>query len=116
MNFETLRTTYYSLFNSIVSCGIIAWAGAYTNTKTLLQNLQYKLLKIMNKNNFSVHRNPMNLEQIYALESLTYHYDNLKSRFLVSNSITRKKYIQIPRRTKTVTGKNNYIKSNKLIL
>ena len=111
MNFETLRTIYYSLFNSIVSYGIIAWGGAYTSTKTLLQNLQYKLLKIMNKNNFNKHRNPMNLEQIYALESLTYHYDDLKSRYLASNSITRKKYIQIPRRNKTVSSKNSYIKA-----
>ena len=111
MNSETLKMIYYSLFHSIISYGVIAWGGAYTNTKKLLQNLQNKLLKIINKNKFDTYRNPMKLEQICALESLTYHYDNLKSKFLASNSITRKKYIQIPNRKKTVSRKNSYIKA-----
>ena len=46
MTTDTLRIIYYALFHSIISYGIIAWGGAYSNSKNLLIKLQIRLLKI----------------------------------------------------------------------
>lgn len=111
MKIETLRTIYCALFNSIISYGIIAWGGAYANVLSLLQNLQKRLLKIINKNNFIIDRNPLSIGQLYALESLYYHYNNLQSKYQNSNSKTRNKSIQIPTRYKTVSIKSSLAKA-----
>ena len=79
MTTDTLRMVYYALFHSIVSYGIIAWGGAYPNSKNLLNRLQIRLLKIIKKNKFSVDKNPMSIDQIFTYESLTYHYEDLQT-------------------------------------
>ena len=66
------RPIYYALFHSIISYGIIVWGGAYSNIKNKLNRLHIKLLKIINKNKFSVD-NPMSIDQIFTYESLSYH-------------------------------------------
>lgn len=114
MNLATLRLIYYALFNSVISYGILAWGGAYSNALQLLKNLQKKLLKIINKNNFVIQGNPLHIQQMYELESLSFHYENLKSMHSSSKSNTRKKLIQIPIRWKTVSSKNSYIKAIEL--
>ena len=111
MTTDTLRMVYYTLFQSIVSCGIIAWGGAYPNTKNLLNRLQIRLLKIINKNKFSVDKNPMSIDQIFTYESLTYHYEDLQTAYINSSSTTRKKSLQIPRRYLTISIKNSYIRA-----
>lgn len=110
MKTETLMMIYYALFHSIISYGIIAWGGAYSNSLQLLQNHQNKLLKIVNKKKFNAN-NPLNLQQLFALESLKYHYDELKNKFLNLNSITRNKSILIPKRSKTISIKNSRIRA-----
>ena len=77
MTTDTLRMIYYVLFHSIISYGIIAWRGKYSNSKSLLNRLQIRLLKIINKNKFALVKNPMSLDQIFSYESLTYHYEKL---------------------------------------
>ena len=66
MTTDTLMMIYYAFFHSMISYGIIAWAGAYNNTRDLLQNLQKRILKIIDKNNFIEQNFPMNLEQMFT--------------------------------------------------
>ena len=105
MTTDTLRMIYYALFHSIISYGNIAWGGAYSNSKSLLNRLQIRLLKIINKNKFTLVKNPMSLDQIFSYESLTYHYEKLQLAYINSNSTTRKKSIQIPRRQLNISTK-----------
>ena len=91
MSTDTLRMIYYALFQSIILYGIIAWGGAYSNSKNLLNRLQIRSLKIINKNEFPVDKNPMNRDQIFTYESLSYHYEDLQTAFINSSSTTRKK-------------------------
>ena len=111
MTIDTLRMIYYALFHSIISYGIIAWGGAYSISKNLLIKLQIRFLKITNKNKFAVDKNPMSIDQIFTYESLSYHYEDLQTTYINSNSNTRKKSIQIPRRHLTVSIKNSYIRA-----
>ena len=111
MTTDTLRMIYYALFHSICSYGIIAWGGAYSNSKNLLIKLQIRLLKIINKNKFAVDKNPISIDQIFSYESLSYHYEELQTTYINSNSNTRKKHIQIPRRHLAVSIKNSYIRA-----
>ena len=48
---DTIRMIYYAPFHSIISYGIIAWGGAYSNSKSLPNRLQIRLFKITNKKN-----------------------------------------------------------------
>ena len=73
----TLRMINNALFHIIISYEIIAWEGAYSNSKRLLNRLQIRLLKIINKNKCTLDKNPMSLDQIFSYESLSYHYEEL---------------------------------------
>ena len=108
---DTLRIIYYALFRSIISYGTIAWGGAYSNSKNLLIKLQIRLLKIINKNKFAVDKNPMSIDKIFTYESLSYHYEDLQTTYINSNSNTRKGSIQIPRRHLSVSIKYSYIRA-----
>lgn len=77
----------------------------------LLQRLQYRILRIINKNHFALDYLPLRLEQLYSLETLTYHYQELKHTFLQSESITRNKSIIVPLRHKSISAKNSCIKA-----
>lgn len=108
---ETLLMVYYAFFHSIINYGIIAWGGCLPSHKTMLQRLQSKLLKIIFKDNFDILKKPLNLDQLFALESLLFHYNVLKSKYYHSNSITRNKNILLPQICKTVGSRNSYIKA-----
>lgn len=106
---DTLRMLYYAFFHSIISYGIIAWGGVYSNYLNLLQSFQNKLLKIVNKDRFIIDKNPLNIRQMFSLESILFHYKILKDQYITSGSVTRKKSILIPQRCKTLSIKNSYI-------
>ena len=108
---DCLRLVYYAFFHSIISYGMIAWGGAYSTSIELLKRLQIRLLKLVNKNKFITDKNPMYLDQIFEYESLSYHYNELQLIYLTSNKITRNKSIQIPKRLKTISIKNSYIRA-----
>ena len=110
MTTETLRMIYYTLLHSIISYSNIARGGAYNNVLDLLQRIQTRILKIVNKNNF-YQENPLNIKQIFAYECVTYHYNDLKNIYLNSKRVTRKKLIIPPKCSKMVSNKNNYIKA-----
>lgn len=61
---ETLRMVYCAFFHTVINYEIVAWGGAYYSTVRMLQNLQNRILKIVNKNNFVTQdENPMNPKQ-----------------------------------------------------
>ena len=91
MTTNTLRMIYYALFHSIISYEIIAWGGAYSNSKNLLIKLQIRLIKIINKNKFTVDKNPMSIDQIFTYESLSYHYEDLQTTYINSKATLGKK-------------------------
>ena len=104
---------YHAFFHSVITYGIIAWSGAYASHLYSLQRLQNRLLKIINRNKF-VQNNPMYLEQLFALESLSYYYDIMKEKYCNSKSVTRNKNILIPKCSKAISNKNSYINAIKL--
>lgn len=108
MTTKTLMLIYYAFFHSVVSYGIIAWGGAYMNNLNVVNNLQKKLIKMISKNTLFTTNLPLNLEQLFSLESLIYHYNSLKTIYLQSESITRNKSIPLPKMIKRVSNKNNY--------
>lgn len=77
----------------------------------LIQRVQDRLLKIVNKKKFIIEKNPLNIVQQFSFESLKFHYRDLQDNFVKSNSITRKKSILLPLRSKSVSAKNSYIKA-----
>ena len=96
---ETLKMIYYAYFHSLINYGNIAWGGAYSNYLSLLQTLQTRLLKIINKNTFS-QNNPLNLEQLFNYNCLLFYYDKLTEEFSKSAKITRFKLIELPSKKK----------------
>ena len=85
MDSKTLMTIYYAFLHSLINYGIIAWGGAYINNLTLLQKIQTRLLKLVSKNNFLANI-PLNVNQLFTLESLVYHYDDLSAIYKASKS------------------------------
>ena len=113
MDTYTMRMIYYAFFHSIATYGFIAWGGAYNNNLNLLQSLQNRIIKIINKNKF-VAENPLNFSQSFTLESILYQYDKLKNEFLKLESKTRRKLITLPeynKMDKRVSDKCSMIKA-----
>ena len=96
-------------FHSVVNYEVLIWGGAYKNNRILLQNLQKRILKIVFKNNSAAQDKPMNLEQMFAYESLIYHYCGLREQFQKSKSITRNKSLIIPKHTLKISNKNSFL-------
>ena len=90
---------------------MIAWGYVYSNSINLLKRLQIRLLKIVNKNKFFSDKNSIYLDEIFVYESLSYHYNVLQLIYLTSNKTTRNKSIQIPKRLKTISSKNSFIRA-----
>ena len=68
----------------------------------MIQQIQNKLLKIIAKNQFQVH-------QMFTLESLCYHYNNLKDAFHSIKRNTRNKSLQLPKMSKAISDKNSLV-------
>ena len=94
--------------HSYISYGIIASGGVYEDNMTRLQNIQTRILKIIHKNYF-VENTPLNIRQVFTLEALMYHYEDLKEIYKISNSKIRNKSIQLSKTEKAVSNKNSYM-------
>ena len=107
MGTKSLMIMYYAFFHSHINYGIISWGGVYKNNMNLLQNIQSRILKIIQRNSF-VSNIPLNIRQVFTLESLVYHYSDLKEIYEKSTSVTRFKRIQLPKVQKVVSDKNSF--------
>ena len=87
---------------------IIAWGGAYNNNLTLLQKIQTRILKLISKNNF-LENIPLSVNQLFTLEALVYHYEDLSAIYKASKSKTRKKCIQLSKTKKAISNKSSYL-------
>jgi len=58
---KDIRTKYLTLFEPLVSYGIIGWGGAYNNALLPLQKCQNTILGVANKNNW---RNRKNIRRL----------------------------------------------------
>lgn len=108
MDRKTLLLIYYAFFQSLATYGIIAWGGAYNHCLDLLQGIQKKILKIINKSHFVLNDRPLNIRQMFYLEVTSFHYQTLKNIYINSLSKTRNKNIQLPKITKSISKKNSY--------
>lgn len=54
---------------------------------------------------------PLNIQQTFEYEAIIHHYEELKQQYLDTEKITRHKSLQIPRRLKTISIKNSYIRA-----
>ena len=79
----------------------------YKDNVNLLQNIQSRILKIIQRN-FFVSNIPLNIRQVFTLESLVYHYSDFKEIYEKSASVTRSKSIQLPKVQKVVSDKNSF--------
>lgn len=91
---KTLMMIYYAFFHSLVSYGIIAWGGAYSNCLNQVQAIQKKILRIINRNRFETQQCPLTVRQLFKLEAISFHYANLRHKYITSSSNTRNKSIQ----------------------
>ena len=107
MSKETMMVIYYALFHSTITYGI----PACPTQKILLQRMQNKVFKIINKNNFVTEKIPCNLDQQYYLEALMYNYKAFKQKFTESQSKTRKKRLQLPKTNKASSSKSSIVNS-----
>ena len=89
---------YYALFHSQISYGTLAWGGAYSGVLERIQNAQNEVIKLLNTDNI------LHIE-IYKIESLLVHYEELSKRFIKSSSITRNKSLILPRIYKEIYKK-----------
>ena len=109
MDTNTLMTIYYAFFHNVINYGIIAWGGANPTQTNMIQQIQNKLLKIIFKNKFQESNVPLHVKQMFTLESLCCHYQILKDTFNNSSSNTRKKSLQLPQMSKSISDKNSFV-------
>ena len=64
ITYKMLMTTYYGLFNSIATYGIISWGSAYPPTINPLLNIQKKILKLISTEHDKI---PLSVTQNYSL-------------------------------------------------
>ena len=102
MDTKTLMTIYYAFCHSLINYGIIDWGRAYNNNLTLLQKIETRILKFISENNCLANI-PLNVNQLFTLEALVYHYEDLSEIYKTSKSKTRKKYIQLPKTKKAIS-------------
>ena len=110
MNTNTLMIIYYSFFHNIINCvSLLGGGGAYITEINMIQHIKNQLLKIIAKNQFQVYNIPLKVEQMFTLESLCYHYNNLKDAFHSIKHNTRKKSLQLPKMSKAISDKNSLV-------
>ena len=108
MDSKSSMIIYYAFFHSLINYGVIAWGGAYDNNMKLIHSTQKKILKIINKNKFSQINPPLEIRKLFHLESISFHYASLRTKYINSASQTRNKSIQLPKSEKRISDKNSY--------
>ena len=86
MDTKTLMIIYYDFFHNLINYGVIAWGGAYDNNMKLIQSTQKKILKIINKNKFSQINPPLEIRNLFQLESISFHYASLRTKYITAQA------------------------------
>ena len=106
MTVKQLIMVYHAFFNSIANYGIIAWVGAYNNVLIRLQALQSRLLKNILSRCDNTFR-PLYIKESFIVESLVHHYEEFKNKYILSESITRNKSLELLKLNKEISFKNS---------
>ena len=56
-------------------------------------------------------KNPLNLKQIFTMESLIFYYELLKTTFINSNSKIRNKFLLVPEIDERMSHKTSYLRA-----
>lgn len=66
---------------------MIAWGGTYKNNSSLLQKIQIRILRIINKNKLV--KVTISIKQQFPNEFLIYNNNNLKNIYISHKNTTR---------------------------
>ena len=69
---------------------IIAWGGAYDNVLKELESLQNRIIKIIKKSKKHIFQ-PLRIKDNFRIDSVMFHYNDWRKKFLDSKRVTRKK-------------------------
>ena len=86
----------------------MAWGGAYDNNMKLIQSIQNKILKIINKNKFPQTNPSLKIKKLFQFESISFYSTTLRKKYINSASKTRNKSIQLPECDQRISDKNSY--------
>lgn len=102
-----LLQLYYGLFNSIAVYGIIGWGGIYETALQPLIKLQKRLLNTIGISDQD-EKKPLDIRQIFVVNSIVYLYGQLKCEYNQNQNNTRYKSIVLPRHNLTI-GQRSFI-------
>ena len=98
---------YYASFHSIMSYGILGWGGANDTIIKLIQDVQIRLLKIINQNNNTA--NIMNVRQTFyyfaIMKEIIKLIDLLKLKNINDINSIRKNILRIPKKIQVIGQK-----------
>lgn len=98
---------YYGLFHSVAVYAIIGWGGLYKTSCESLDRLQSRIFKIIGVKNQDQDK-PLDIKQVFVLNSIIYQYAELKNKFTQNQINTRYKSITLPRHLLTI-GQRSYM-------
>lgn len=120
VNGHLMRTVYFSIIQSVLQYGILAWGSTYKSVLVPLVNLQAKIVKACLKKNkfFSTSLafllfDVMNIRQIYAFNLLKFVFNNLSSFDVHTINYHTRRQVNLPltifRCKKNFTQRHAYI-------
>ena len=95
------------MFHSVAVYGMIAWGGIYKTHCGKLTRLQERLLKLIGIKEGDKNC-PLSIKQVFVLNSITYLYNELKTKFNNVIYETRNKRITIPKHQLPI-GQRSYV-------
>lgn len=110
---KNILTIMYGIYYSVVTYGIIAWGSAKNNALVLLNRVHNKIIKLLKSLKSDI-KLPLNIQQKYTLESIKFHYNSLKDKFLQSSLKTRYKSLQLPVCTKDIGTRSHLFEATLL--
>ena len=98
---KQLLQIYFGIFNSVAVYGIIGWGGIYNSNFDQLDRLQKRILKIIGISDDAQDR-PLDIKQIFILNSIVYQYQELKNEYQCNPINTRFKSVKLPKYSSTI--------------
>ena len=113
---DQLKVMYYASYHSIISYGILGWGGANDTLIKLIQNVQYRLFKFLNRNLNKDNNNDnehtiLNVKQTFYFFAIKKEVIKLYNSLLEKNDnnldTNRNNLLNIPKKNKA-TGQKCY--------